>query len=352
VSDARTTSSNRELLRIEDLRVQFHTGAGLVRAVDGVSYDIRRGETLAVVGESGCGKSVTALSILRLLPPQKAEIASGSITFEGVELTSLPVEQLRSVRGNDIAMIFQEPMSSLNPVFTVGDQITEGLILHRKLDSEMARAEAATLLGLVGIPSPEQRLDEYPHQLSGGMRQRVMIAMALACRPKLLIADEPTTALDVTVQAQILELLRALQSKLGMSILLITHDLGVVAETADRVVVMYAGKIAERASVEDLFERPQHPYTAGLFQSLPRMDRDVEELSPIEGNVPDALSPPPGCRFHPRCAFAMQICREQEPELNERGGKSGEPHTSACFYVDQNPGADLLTLRRSKEAGT
>jgi oligopeptide/dipeptide ABC transporter ATP-binding protein len=345
-------SSSRELLRIEDLRVQFHTGAGLVRAVDGVSYDIRRGETLAVVGESGCGKSVTALSILRLLPAQKAEIASGSITFEGVELTSLPIERLRSVRGNDIAMIFQEPMSSLNPVFTVGDQIMEGLILHRKLDSEAARAEAATLLGLVGIPSPEQRLDEYPHQLSGGMRQRVMIAMALACRPKLLIADEPTTALDVTVQAQILELLRALQTKLGMSILLITHDLGVVAETADRVVVMYAGKIAERASVEDLFERPRHPYTAGLFQSLPRLDREVEELSPIEGNVPDALSPPPGCRFHPRCAFVMQICREQEPELNERGGTSGEPHTSACFYVDQNPDADLLTLRRAKEVGT
>jgi oligopeptide/dipeptide ABC transporter ATP-binding protein len=344
-------SSSRELLRIEDLRVQFHTGAGLVRAVDGVSYDIRRGETLAVVGESGCGKSVTALSILRLLPAQKAEIASGSITFEGVELTSLPIERLRSVRGNDIAMIFQEPMSSLNPVFTVGDQIMEGLILHRKLDSEAARAEAATLLGLVGIPSPEQRLDEYPHQLSGGMRQRVMIAMALACRPKLLIADEPTTALDVTVQAQILELLRALQTKLGMSILLITHDLGVVAETADRVVVMYAGKIAERASVEDLFERPRHPYTAGLFQSLPRLDREVEELSPIEGNVPDALSPPPGCRFHPRCAFVMQICREQEPELNERGGTSGEPHTSACFYVDQNPDADLLTLRRAKEVG-
>jgi oligopeptide/dipeptide ABC transporter ATP-binding protein len=345
-------SSSRELLRIEDLRVQFHTGAGLVRAVDGVSYDIRRGETLAVVGESGCGKSVTALSILRLLPAQKAEIASGSITFEGVELTSLPIERLRSVRGNDIAMIFQEPMSSLNPVFTVGDQIMEGLILHRKLDSEAARAEAATLLGLVGIPSPEQRLDEYPHQLSGGMRQRVMIAMALACRPKLLIADEPTTALDVTVQAQILELLRALQTKLGMSILLITHDLGVVAETADRVVVMYAGKIAERASVEDLFERPRHPYTAGLFQSLPRLDREVEEISPIEGNVPDALSPPPGCRFHPRCAFVMQICREQEPELNERGGTSGEPHTSACFYVDQNPDADLLTLRRAKEVGT
>ena len=342
--------SSSELLCIEDLRVQFQTGAGLVRAVDGVSYTIRRGETLAVVGESGCGKSVTALSILRLLPAQKAEIASGTISFEGVELTTLPEERLRAVRGNAIAMIFQEPMSSLNPVFTVGDQIMEGLILHRKLDADAARAEAATLLELVGIPSPEQRLDEYPHQLSGGMRQRVMIAIALACRPKLLIADEPTTALDVTVQAQILDLLRELQSKLGMSILLITHDLGVVAEMADRVVVMYAGKIAERASVEDLFERPQHPYTAGLFQSLPRLDRDDEELSPIEGNVPDALSPPPGCRFHPRCSFAMPVCREKQPELNERCAKDGEPHTSACFYVDQNPGADLLTLRRSKEA--
>jgi peptide/nickel transport system ATP-binding protein len=342
-------NDGHDLLRIQDLYVQFHTGAGLVRAVDGVSYEIRRGETLAVVGESGCGKSVTALSILRLLPATKAEIAGGSIEFDGVELTKLPVERLRGIRGNTISMVFQEPMSSLNPVFTVGDQIAEGLVLHRKLDAEAARAEAATLLGLVGIPSPEQRLDEYPHQLSGGMRQRVMIAMALACRPKLLIADEPTTALDVTVQAQILDLLRDLKQKIGMSILLITHDLGVVAEMADRVVVMYAGKIAERAPVEELFERPRHPYTAGLFQSLPRLDREVEELSPIEGNVPDALSPPPGCRFHPRCSFVMPKCREQEPPLRVRSEKGDDVHSSACFFIDENPEADLLTLRREKE---
>jgi oligopeptide/dipeptide ABC transporter ATP-binding protein len=334
------------LLRIADLSVHFRTGNGLVRAVDGASYDVRRGETLAVVGESGCGKSVTAMAVLGLLPKPPAEIPSGSIEFDGEELLDASPERLRQIRGNRISMIFQEPMTSLNPVFSIGNQIMEGLALHRGLSNEEARAEARHLLELVRIPAPEQRLDEYPHQLSGGMRQRVMIAMALACRPELLIADEPTTALDVTVQAQILELLRELQRELGMSIVLITHDLGVVAETAERVVVMYAGTVVERASVGALFERPRHPYTAGLFLSLPSLSDDQDRLRPIEGAVPDALNLPRGCRFHPRCPFAMPVCEEREPELTAREG-AGEPsHQSACFYVDEHPGADLVALTR------
>jgi oligopeptide/dipeptide ABC transporter ATP-binding protein len=340
------------LLDIRDLRVYFRTGAGLVQAVDGVSYDVRRGETLAVVGESGCGKSVTALSILRLLPSPPAELAGGSILFGAEDLTRVSIERMRRLRGNRISMIFQEPMTSLNPVFTIGDQITEGLLLHRGMTEAAAREEAVRLLELVGIPSPESRLDEYPHQLSGGMRQRVMIAIALACRPELLIADEPTTALDVTVQAQILELLGELQRELGMSILLITHDLGVVAETAHRVVVMYAGRVVERANVEPLFERPRHPYTAGLFQSLPRLDRDVAELRPIEGSVPDALNPPRGCRFHPRCPYAMPVCREKDPELNRRSAEGSPEHASACHYVDQNPDADLSAAYRDSASAS
>jgi oligopeptide/dipeptide ABC transporter ATP-binding protein len=246
-------------------------------------------------------------------------------------------------------MIFQEPMTSLNPVFTVGNQIGEVLELHRGLTSEEAREESLRLLRLVRIPAPEQRIDEYPHQLSGGMRQRVMIAMALACAPKLLIADEPTTALDVTVQAQILDLVRSLQARLGMSVLLITHDLGVVAETAHRVVVMYAGRVVERATSRDLFERPRHPYTAGLFRSLPRIDADDERLEPIEGTVPDALHFPPGCRFHPRCPYAMDVCRTEVPELRERG-EGGDHHASACFYIDEHPEADLLAPRTGEPA--
>lgn len=328
------------LLEIEDLRVSFQTGAGLIRAVDGVSLRVHKGETLAVVGESGCGKSVTALSVLRLLPSPPARIDGGSIRFLGEELTRVSTERMRELRGNRIAMVFQEPMTSLNPVFTVKSQIFESLALHRGLDPDASRTEAIRLLDLVGIPAPEARLNEYPHQLSGGMRQRVMIAMALSCRPELLIADEPTTALDVTVQAQILELLNSLQEALGMAIVLITHDLGVVAETAHRVVVMYAGKIVESAEVRRLFARPRHPYTAGLFQSLPRLDRDVE-LKPIEGSVPDALAPPPGCRFHPRCAYVMPICREQEPKLLARNDPGAATHVSACHYIDQNPEADL-----------
>jgi peptide/nickel transport system ATP-binding protein/oligopeptide transport system ATP-binding protein len=330
------------LLRIENLSVHFRTGAGLVRAVDGASYDVRRGETLAVVGESGCGKSVTAMAVLGLLPQPPAEIAGGSVTFRGEELLTLPAERLRAIRGNRISMVFQEPMTSLNPVFTIGDQIGEGLRVHRGLDAEQARREAQRLLELVRIPAPASRLDEYPHQLSGGMRQRVMIAMALACRPELLIADEPTTALDVTVQAQILELLRELKRELGMSILLITHDLGVVAETAERVVVMYAGTVVERAAAADLFARPQHPYTAGLFLSLPRLDQDAEELRPIEGSVPDPARLPSGCRFHPRCPLALSRCRVEVPALRARTASGAEPRLSACFYVDENPETDLI----------
>jgi oligopeptide/dipeptide ABC transporter ATP-binding protein len=344
-------SQNREpLLRISNLSVHFRTSAGVVRAVDGAGYDVEYGETLAVVGESGCGKSVTAMAVLGLLPQPPAEIPNGSIRFRGEELLGATPERLRAIRGDRISMIFQEPMTSLNPVFTIGDQIMEGLVLHRGLGTDAARREAARLLELVRIPAPEQRLDEYPHQLSGGMRQRVMIAMALACRPELLIADEPTTALDVTVQAQILELLSELQRELGMSIVLITHDLGVVAETAARVVVMYAGTVVERASVLSLFERPRHPYTAGLFLSLPSLEHGEGALRPIEGSVPDPLNLPSGCRFHPRCPFALPVCRERDPVLTPRENPGEPAHESACFYVDEQPEADLVTLTRKKGA--
>jgi len=345
--------TDEPLLRIDDLSVIFRTGAGVVHAVDGAGYVVYRGETLAVVGESGCGKSVTALAVLGLLPSPPAEITRGSVRFEGEELVGASSERLRRLRGNQISMIFQEPMTSLNPVYTVGDQIGEGLVLHRGFSSERARAEALRLLDLVRIPAPERRLDEYPHQLSGGMRQRVMIAMALACRPKLLIADEPTTALDVTVQAQILELLLDLKEKLDMAIVLITHDLGVVAETAERVAVMYAGRVVEAASTAELFEHPRHPYTAGLFLSLPRVDREGAPLRPIEGTVPDPLHPAPGCPFHPRCPFAMAVCSEREPPLVPRGAAEGSAHRSACFYVDDHPEADLVaeTLALDRVSG-
>jgi oligopeptide/dipeptide ABC transporter ATP-binding protein len=344
-------SPNQEpLLRISNLSVHFRTRVGLVRAVDGASYDVRHGETLAVVGESGCGKSVTALAVLGLLPRPPAEIPNGEIVFEGVDLLALAPERLRAIRGDRISMIFQEPMTSLNPVFTIGDQVMEGLVLHRGLDASAARREATRLLELVRMPAPAQRLEEYPHQLSGGMRQRVMIAMALACRPKLLIADEPTTALDVTVQAQILELLAELQRELGMSIVLITHDLGVVAETAARVVVMYAGTVVERASVLSLFARPRHPYTAGLFLSLPSLEHAAGTLRPIEGSVPDPANLPHGCRFHPRCPFAMPVCREREPALSARENAGEAEHRSACFYVDEHPEADLVALTRERGA--
>jgi peptide/nickel transport system ATP-binding protein len=333
------------LLRVRDLSVEFATEAGVVQAVDRVAFDIYPGETLALVGESGSGKSVTAMSILGLLA-RRARVQAGAITFEGRELSALSDSELRHVRGNRIGMIFQEPMSSLNPVFSIGDQIGEPLRMHRGLSAAQARAEVLHLLELVNMPAPDKRVDEYPHQLSGGMRQRAMIAMALACRPSLLIADEPTTALDVTVQAQILDLLVRLQAELGMSILMITHDLGVVAALAQRAIVMYAGRIIEQADVFGLFDNPRHPYTAGLFESLPRLDTATglaPRLRPIEGSVPDALHFPSGCRFHPRCRHAFAPCAERAPELMApRLPRPSPERKAACWYTEQHPDASYL----------
>ena len=320
------------LLRVRDLRTYFVTdrGGGTARAVDGVSLDLYPGETLGVVGESGCGKTVMSLSILRLVPEPPGHIRPGSlIEFEGRNLLALPPRDLRAVRGNRIAMIFQEPMTSLNPVLTVGDQVAEAAIVHQGLSRAVARGRAVELLRQVGIPEPEERVDHYPHQLSGGMRQRVMIAMALICHPQILIADEPTTALDVTIQAQILELLERLQQQLGMAVLLITHDLGVVAGTADRVAVMYAGQIVETAPTPELFARPQHPYTDGLMESIPRLDRPRARLHSIPGSVPAATAWPTGCRFHPRCPYAWDRCRTEEPPLLD----AGPDHAARCWLV-------------------
>ncbi len=306
------------LLEVKDLRTWFRTDAGVARAVDGVSFHVEKGEMLGIVGESGSGKSVTSLSIMRLVPRPPGEILEGSsIRLKGVELLALPERRMREVRGDDIAMIFQEPMTSLNPVFAVGDQIAEALRLHRKLGRAEARARAVELLGLVGIPDPGQRVDSYPHELSGGQRQRVMIAMALACDPELLIADEPTTALDVTIQAQILELLAELRARLGMAVVLITHDLGVVAEVCDRVVVMYGGQVVEEGPVEAIFREPRHPYTEGLLASIPRLGHRAERLAVIPGTVPNPTRLPPGCRFHTRCPFGWDRCVREEPALFE-----------------------------------
>ena len=307
------------LLQIENLKTHFFTDDAVVRAVDGVSLHVQAGETLAVVGESGSGKSVTALSVLRLFAQPPGRVVEGRILFEGRDLLTLSDREMRSVRGKSIAMIFQEPMTALNPVYTCGDQIMEPLRRHEGLGRREARLRAIEMLERVGIPAARQRVDEYPHQMSGGMRQRVMIAMALACRPALLIADEPTTALDVTIQAQILELLRELQRDLGMAILLITHDLGVVAETASRVAVMYAGQVVESADVRDLFRAPLHPYTAGLQASLPRLGEERRRLRVIPGTVPNPARFPEGCRFHPRCPVAVRQCLEA-PTLEAVGG--------------------------------
>lgn len=336
-------ASPSPLLSIQDLTVSFRTEAGVVQAVDRVSFDIFPGETLAVVGESGSGKSVSAMTILGLTESQGGVVEGGTVLFEGRDLRHASDSELRKLRGNRIAMIFQEPMSSLNPVFTLGDQIGETLVLHQGLTQQQAHRAAIELLDLVGIPAPELRVNEYPHQLSGGMRQRVAIAMALGCRPSLLIADEPTTALDVTVQAQILELLEQLQKEMGMSILMITHDLGVVAEVAHRAVVMYAGRIVEEAPVEQLFSRPQHPYTAGLMRSIPNLnDGPNVPLRPIEGNVPDALHFPAGCRFHPRCAYAFKPCTSKRPALEtiKASGGQNTAQRSACFHTEANPEVD------------
>jgi len=325
----------RPLLEIEDLRTYFFTRDGVVRAVDGVSFHVLPGEVMAIVGESGCGKSVTALSILRLIASPPGRIVSGAIRFDGRDLLTLSDVEMRRVRGNEISMIFQEPMTSLNPVMTVGRQIAETLILHQRLDQRAARDKAVAMLRLVHIPEPERRVGQYPHQLSGGMRQRVMIAMALACNPRLLIADEPTTALDVTIQAQILDLLRELKEQIDAAVVLITHDLGVVAEMAQRVIVMYAGKKAEEAPVKALFRRPLHPYTTGLMASMPRLGAPETgappRLTEIAGTVPSLKEPIPGCAFADRCFLATDICRHKPPpfEEKERG------HFAACFHSDR-----------------
>jgi len=314
------------LLDVRDLRTHFATDEGEFRAVDGVSFSLPAGRTLGLVGESGCGKSITALSIMGLVPAA-GRIVGGEIRFEGVDLLELSPAEMRGLRGNALSMIFQEPMTSLNPAFTVGAQIVEGIMKHRSVSRAEARTRAIEVLRRVRIPSPEARFDEYPHRLSGGMRQRVMIAMALACQPRLLIADEPTTALDVTIQAQILDLMRTLREETGTAIILITHDLGVVAELADDVAVMYAGHIVERAPVEALFAMPQHPYTVGLLGSIPKLHLEQERLAVIEGQVPSLHAPVSGCQFHPRCPFADEQCRRQAPPLADVAAG----HQAACW---------------------
>jgi peptide/nickel transport system ATP-binding protein len=325
------------ILEVRDLHTQFNTLDGVVRAVDGVSFELERGETLGIVGESGCGKSVTALSILRLIPTETGRIASGSIRFEGEELTALGEEAMKRLRGHRISMIFQEPMTSLNPVLTVGTQIAENVVRHLGVSWRAARDRACEMLDLVRIADARRRLDEYPHQLSGGMRQRVMIAMALSCDPQVLIADEPTTALDVTIQAQILDLMLELKEKTGTAIVLITHDLGVVAETTQRVVVMYAGRKVEEAPVEVLFEEPLHPYTRGLMRAIPRLDIEADaagtrpRLQEIPGLVPILTRPIVGCAFAPRCGFATDRCRAEPPPIVD----AGAGHTVACWEVER-----------------
>ena len=322
------------LLAVRDLKTYFYTADGVTRAVDGISFTVGAGETLGIVGESGCGKSVTALSILQLLPPKIGRIAGGEVLFQGRDLTKLSEAEMRDIRGNDIAMIFQEPMTSLNPVFTVGHQIAEAVRIHQGLDRKAAEQRAVDMLTLVRIPDPARRAQDYPHQFSGGMRQRAMIAMALACDPKLLIADEPTTALDVTIQAQILKLITDLQQRTGAAVILITHDLGVVAETCERVVVAYAGRKVEEADVEDLFARPLHPYTQGLMASLPRMRKTGRRgrLAEIPGVVPSLREPMPGCAFAPRCALATNRCRAEQPQLRA----FGDTHLVACHEAGRS----------------
>ena len=327
------------ILSVRNLRTYFYTEDGVVRAVDGVDFDVYEGETLGIVGESGSGKSVTSLAILRLLDP-KGKIEDGSeIIFNWKNLLELNEDEMRKIRGNDIAMIFQEPMVALNPVFTIGEQIMEAILLHQDVDKKKAREMAIDMLRKVGIPEPEKRVDEYPHELSGGMRQRAMIAMALSCRPKLLIADEPTTALDVTIQAQILELMKSLQKEYGMAIILITHDVGVIAENADRVVVMYGGKVMETSDVRTTFRKPKHPYTWGLLNSIPRLDIEQERLYSIPGMVPDPLHFPAGCRFSNRCEFGEEKCSVEMPPLVEV--ESG--HMVRCFFYHKVENAQKLS---------
>ena len=322
------------LLSVRDLKTQFFTHEGVVKAVDGVTYDVEEGETLGLVGESGCGKSVSALSLMRLIADPPGRIVGGTIEFEGRDVLSMTEDQMRSIRGNKMAMIFQEPMTSLNPVLTIGRQLSEAVELHLKLNKQQGRRKSVELLEMVGIPEAERRIDDYPHQFSGGMRQRVMIAMGMSCNPKLLLADEPTTALDVTIQAQVLEIVKKLCSEMGTAVIIITHNLGVVARYADRVNVMYAGRIIERAGSHELYGNPCHPYTLGLLHSVPRLDEALKEkLDPIEGLPPDLVNLPPGCPFVPRCRFAKPKCTEEYPPLFE----VGKNHTAAC-WVDVKTG--------------
>lgn len=320
----------KTLVEFKDVHTYFYTEAGTVKAVNGVSYKIKEGETVCVVGESGCGKSVTALSLMRLIAAPQGEIVKGNISFDGKDITSLSEEEMMSIRGNDISMIFQEPMTSLNPVFTVGNQIMESIMLHQKLDKKQARDKAIEMIKLVGIPRAEAIVDSYPHELSGGMRQRIMIAMALSCNPKLLIADEPTTALDVTIQAQILDLMRDIKQKTQTSIMLITHDLGVVAEMADYVVVMYAGKVIEEGPVNDIFKNPLHPYTKGLLKSKPVINQEADRLYSIPGQVPNPIGMKDSCYFHERCEHCMEICKTQIPTIKYYD----EQHKISCFLYD------------------
>ena len=325
-----TSGGAHHLLEIKGLKTHFSTDDGMVRAVDGVDLYVDKGETLGIVGESGCGKSVTAMTVMKLLAMPPARIVAGQVLWQGRDLVPLTAKDMEKIRAKEIAMVFQEPMTSLNPVYSVGEQVAEVVRLHQGLNRKEALERAAEMFELVRIPNPSRRLHDYPHQFSGGMRQRVMIAMALSCNPQLLIADEPTTALDVTIQAQILDLMNDLKSRLGMAVMLITHAMGVVAETAQRVVVMYAGKVIEEANVHDLFANPRHPYTQGLIRSIPRIDRDAgqkQRLETIAGTVPRLINPKPGCRFAPRCKFAQPACLVETPLLRE----IGQGHKVACI---------------------
>lgn len=329
-----------KVLEVKDLHVSFTTYGGEVKAVRGVSFDLHKGETLAIVGESGCGKSVTSQSIMRLIPQPPGRITQGSVLFKGKDLTKVSEPEMRKIRGADISMIFQDPMTALNPTLTVGDQIMEGIIQHKKVSKAEAKKQAVDMLNLVGIPSPTERLKQYPHQFSGGMRQRIVIAMALVCQPEVLIADEPTTALDVTIQAQILNLFKDIQKKTGVSIIIITHDLGVVAQVADRVAVMYAGKIVESGNRREIFYRGEHPYTKGLLNSVPRLDLEDEELVPIVGSPPDLFSPPTGCAFAARCEYAMEVCERVYPMKTHLS----EEHHVDCWLQDPRAPKPVKTV--------
>lgn len=332
------------LLQVKDLKTYFYTDDGVVKAVDGIDFTIKKGETMGMVGESGCGKSVSALSILQLVQDPPGKIINGEIWFKGEDLLKKKSEKMRKIRGNDISMIFQEPMTSLNPVYTIGEQISEAIILHQKLNKEKAFKKTIEMLKLVGIPSPEKRVHEYPHELSGGQRQRAMIAMALSCNPDLLIADEPTTALDVTIEAQILELIKKLKDEIGMAVLMITHDLGVIAEVSDHVVVVYAGKAVEHADVISIFKNPKHPYTIALQESIPQLtDEPGRKLEVIKGNIPDPLALPYGCKFHPRCKFAIDLCKNKEPELE----KIGDNHIVRCWMYNKEKAINFKTIQET-----